>query len=461
MAIVTPRPDTDRVPESTSIVKVTQAYRYEIDPTPEQVAALRSHIGATRFCYNALLGLVQENWDQNRARKEAGEEVTKEDYLGTSHFDLQRLWYRKRDELAPWWAENGTSSYNYAHLHLSKSFTNWKKGRAKFPTFKRRGQGGSVTFMTNAVRMVDTHHVRLSRVGDLKTYESTRKMHRHLERGSGRIVSATVTARDSKFYVSFTIEVDRVITATRAPERVIGVDLGISTLYTGATPGGEQVLRIDNPRHYQRNEQRLARAQRVTSRRLGPKSGGAPSNRWKRANARVQKIHAATANVRKNLIHETTSRLVKNYDLIVVEDLNVKGMLRNHSLAKHIQDAAWAEFTRQLEYKALWYGAQVIKADRFFASSKTCSSCGMAKATLSLDVRVFTCETCGLQMDRDHNAAINLARWASAEQPVDPASAGTYSVAGRGGEVRPGRQNIDKSAHPDEASTKAPVLAGV
>ena len=131
------------VPESITLTKVTQAYRYEIDPTPYQIAALRSHIGATRFCYNALLGLVKENWETNRARKEAGEEVPSANYLGTSHFDLQRLWYQTRDDLAPWWAENGSSSYNYAHPHLSKAFTNWKKGRSKFPTFKRRVQSGS------------------------------------------------------------------------------------------------------------------------------------------------------------------------------------------------------------------------------------------------------------------------------------------------------------------------------
>ena len=118
MAIVTPGADTAHVPASTSIAKIKQAYRYEIDPTPDQIAALRSHIGATRFCYNALLGLVKENWDANRVRKQDGEEVPSVDYLGTSHFDLQRLWYERRDELAPWWPDNGSSSYNYAHLHL-------------------------------------------------------------------------------------------------------------------------------------------------------------------------------------------------------------------------------------------------------------------------------------------------------------------------------------------------------
>ena len=313
--------------------------------------------------------------------------------------------------------------------------------------------------MNGTVRMVDSHHLRISRVGDLKTFESTRKLYRHLERGTGRILSATVTERGGRYYVSFTLEVDRVIPATRAPERVIGIDVGISTLYTGATPTREQVLGVANPRNFAKREAKLAKAQRVASRRQGPSKGVAPSNRWKRANARVQRIHAESANARKNLIHETTTMLVKNYDLIVIEDLNVKGLLQNKSLAKHISDASWAEFSRQLEYKALWYGARVVKSDRFFASSKTCSSCGVAKANLPLDIRTYHCETCGLTVDRDLNAATNLARWASVTPAVDPTSAGTSSVAGRRGEVRPIRQNIDEAAHPDEASTEALATA--
>ena len=401
-----------------------------------------------------------ENWDEAREAKEAGREVPKEHYLGTRQLAFQNVWYEHREEVAAWYVENASSIYNYAQLHLARAFTNFYQGRARVPKFKRKGRSESFTLAASAVKLIDSHHVRLSRIGEIKTYESMRKMYRHLERGTGRIVSVTITERRGQYYVAFSVEMDRVIPATRAPERVIGIDLGLKTLYTGATPEGEQVLSVANPRNYQKNEQRLAKAQRVASRRQGPKKGQAPSNRWKKANARVQKIHAASANARKNLIHETTTMLVKNYDLIIIEDLNVKGMLRNHSLAKHIQDAAWAEFVRQLEYKALWYGCRVVKASRFFPSSKTCSSCGVVKATLPLDVREFHCETCGLVIDRDLNAAINLARWASTEKSVNTTSAGTSSVAGRGGEVRPRRQKLANEAHPNEASTKAPLAVG-
>ena len=167
------------------LTTIAQAYRYALDPTDEQADLLRSHIGGTRFCYNALLGLVKENCEENRVKKAAGIEVANDDYLGTSHFDLLYLWADRRDELAPWWGENGSSTYNAAAQRLSRAFTNWRKDRAKFPTFKKRGVKGTVTFLTGAVKLADSHHVRISRIGEVKTYESTRKLFRHLERGTG------------------------------------------------------------------------------------------------------------------------------------------------------------------------------------------------------------------------------------------------------------------------------------
>jgi putative transposase len=436
-----------------TLTKIHQGFSFLLDPTSTQRQLLSSHTGAARFCHNYLLGLVMENWKQNRDKKEAGEVVDQQDYVDTRHLDFQRLWYERRTEIAPWFSENASSTYNYAQVHLAQAFANFHAGRAKVPQFKSKGKCESFTVTGAAARLVDSHHVRLSRIGDLKTYESMRKLHRHLERGAARVVSATVSERRGKFYLSFTVEMSRMIPAPRPPERVIGIDLGISTLYTGATPDGEQVLHVANPRNYQRHQATLARSQRTAARRQGPRKGVAPSNRWKKANARTHKVHAEIANARKNLICETTTTLAKNFDRIIIEDLNVKGMLKNHSLAKHISDAAWGEFVRQLEYKATWYGAAVVKAHRFFPSSKTCSSCGTVKAKLPLEIRMYHCETCGLTLDRDLNAAINLAGWAS-----NPTSAGTRSVAGCRGEVRPQRQKIVHRAQPEEASTETLTL---
>jgi putative transposase len=427
---------------------LTQAFTYALDPTPAQASALRSHVGGSRFAYNAMLGLVKDNWDENRAKKDVGLEVAKDDYVSTSHFALLYLWAEHRDVLAPWWAENGSSTYNDAAQRLSKAFTNFRRGRSKFPRFKRRGQSGSVRFTGPSVRLTDSHHVRLARIGEVKTYEATRKLYRHLERGTGRIVAATLRHRNAKWSISFTAEVTRQLPATRNPERVIGVDLGITTLFTGATPDGEHVLAVDNPRHLVKSERSLAHVQRVASRRRGPKKGVAPSNRWRRAHTRVQRVHAHVANARSYQIHQVTTRLAKDYDVIVVENLNVKGMVKNHSLAKHISDAAFSEFVRQLEYKTKWYGSTLVKADRFYPSSKTCSRCGTVKATLSLGERTYACESCGHQVDRDLNAATNLARLGLP---------GTHSGTGRGGK---GRTGSVRPAHPREASTEARTLVG-
>jgi putative transposase len=244
---VTPGAETDHVAKQTPCVltTLTQAYVYDLDPTHEQISMLRSHVGGRRFAYNAMLGLVKDNWDENRAKKESGIEVSKDDWVSTSHFGLLYLWAEHRDELAPWWTENGSSTYNDAAQRLSKSFANFRKGRAKFPNFKHKGQSGSVRFMGPTVRLVDSHHLRVARIGEVKTYESTRKLYRRLDRGTGKIVAATVSERSGKWKVSFTVEVTCQVPGTRTPERVIGVDVGVTTLYTGATPDGEQVLEVN------------------------------------------------------------------------------------------------------------------------------------------------------------------------------------------------------------------------
>ena len=325
-------------PGTSTIIK---SYRYAIDPTPGQQRALLSHIGGSRFAFNHLLSLTLANWDENQARKDAGEEVTKDDYVDTGHFGLLRLWSATRDDVAPWWGENGASAYNDAAQRLSRAMTNFYTKRAKVPRYKRRGLGESVRFTNQAVHLTDSHHVKVSRIGEVKTYESTRKLYRHLERGTGRIVAATISRRSGTWFISFSASITALIPTTRAPERIIGIDVGLSTLYTGATTDGEHVLSVANPRNYQRRERQLAHAQRQASRKQGPRRGVAPSSRWKRANARVQKVHASIAASRSNLIHATTTRLAKNFDRIVVEDLNISGMVKNHSLAKHISDAAW------------------------------------------------------------------------------------------------------------------------
>jgi putative transposase len=277
---------------------------------------------------------------------------------------------------------------------------------------KRRGRL-SCRFTTGPFGLVrDRRHVRLPRIGVVRTCESTRKLARKIEAGEARIRSATLSWQRGRWHVSLSVELPDHEPASRTGGRVVGVDLGISTLATLSTG-----KRVRNGRRLDRELRRLRRAQRRVSRRRGPdrRTRAEPSSRWRKAQARVARIHTRVTNLRRDDTHQLTSRLVREHDVIVIEDLNVAGMLRNKRLARQIAGAAWAEIRRQLTYKAEQAGVRLIVADRWFASSKTCSGCGTAKAKLALSERMFMCGACGFVLDRDENAARNLAALATAD----------------------------------------------
>jgi putative transposase len=188
---------------------------------------------------------------------------------------------------------------------------------------------------------------------------------------------------------------------------VIGVDLGVKTLavFSDGRPP------VENPRHYDTARRTLRRLSRTVSRRQGPdrRTAARPSNRWRRASDRRNRVHHRITDLRRDGIHKLTTSLAREYGTIVVEDLNVSGMIRNHRLARVISDTGFGEIRRQLTYKTTWNGGRLIVADRWFPSSKTCSGCQAVKPKLPLRVRTFHCEHCGLVLDRDTNAARNLA----------------------------------------------------
>jgi putative transposase len=179
---------TTTVLERTSTLTkdaVIRAYVYAIDPTPGQISTLRSHVGGSRFAYNALLGLVKENWDENRAKKDAGVEVANDDYIDTGHFGLLYLWAAHRDELAPWWGRERCEHLQRCRPAPLQGHHQLPQGKVEVPAIQAKGQGGSVRFTNQSVRLTDSHHVRVNRIGEVKTYESTRKLYRHLDRGTG------------------------------------------------------------------------------------------------------------------------------------------------------------------------------------------------------------------------------------------------------------------------------------
>jgi putative transposase len=248
--------------------------------------------------------------------------------------------------------------------------------------------------------------MKLPRIGVVRTHESTRKLARHVERGTARIRSATVSYRSGRWFVSFSVEITRTDPAPTQPHTAVGVDLGVKSLAVLST--GEI---IPNPKHLEVALRELRRLQRQAARRTGPdkRTRTTPSNRWRTTQARIAKLHTRVANARRDGLHKLTTRLVRTVGAIVLEDLNVSGMIRNRRLARHVAGVGMAELRRQIEYKAGWAGVHVHIADRWYPSSKTCSDCGVVKTKLRLSERIFTCESCGMSMDRDLNAARNLA----------------------------------------------------
>ena len=399
-------------------MRVTQAYRFALDPTPAQGRALRSHAGAARFAWN--WGLVKCN------ERYAAEGKW---YSG---IDLHKLWNaeKKADPALAWWSENSKCAYQEAFRDLDRALRDFdasRKGTRKgprlgYPRFKKRGKCRD-SFRFSEKARCSGASVTLPRLGTIRTHESTRKLTRRLEAGTARILSATVSRTAQRWFVSFTAEVERAVPGSHArPGSAVGVDLGIKTLLTGADDAG-RIIVIDGPKALRSSLRKLRRASRAHSR----KARGSASRR-KHA-AALARIHARIANVRADALHKATTVLAMRYETVVIEDLNVAGMVRNRHLARAVSDQGFGETRRLLAYKTTWNGGHLILADRWFPSSKTCSACGTVKAKLTLAERTYTCESCGHSGDRDVNAARNL---------LNLAVSGTERLNACGDHVSPG-----------------------
>lgn len=426
---------------------VLQAYQYALDPTAAQTAALESHAGGARFAYNTMLRAVKANLSQREAERSYG--VAAADLTPTLSWSFQSMrndFNRRkhtvavRDDGTPWWPENSKEVYANAVKNLSLALKNWGESRAGarkgprmgFPTFKSKRATRAFAFTTGTIRIeADRHHVTLPRLGRLRTHESTRKLARRLDAGTARILKATVRHERGRWLVSLTCVVERTVQRPAhikplAP--VIGVDLGVKDLIVAATPDGQELLRQKAPRELRHASRRLRALQRKASRQVGPWDTVAaarrePSNAWRRTQRAIAAQHTRVANLRRDRLHKLTTHLAQRFEVIGTETLAVKNMMaaggaRKRGLNRSVADAGMGEFLRQIDYKTTWYGSTHLKADRWYPSTKTCSGCGSVKAKLSLSERTYVCDNndCGLVIDRDLNAAINLARLARAEQ---------------------------------------------
>jgi putative transposase len=397
----------------SSLRGVIRAFLFALDPTPEQERAFRSHCGAQRFAFNFGVELAGKIRAQRAAEYSYG--LRGAQLTPLSAYDLRKAWNRAKQEIAPWWAENSKESYSSGLANAAAAFKNYGdswNGKRRGPTtrpprFKGRRARRSCRFTTGAFGLgADRRHIRLPRIGAVRTHESTRKLARKLQSGTARILSATLTFQRGRWHVSFGVQLPDPEPPVRTGGRVVGVDLGIKSLAVLST--GEVV---PNPRHLERMLGVLRRAQRRVCRRRGPdrRTRTEPSHRWRKANAKVAALHTRVAAQRRDGLHQLTTRLVRAHDAVVVEDLHVAGMLRNKRLARHIAGLGMGEFRRQLSYKAAAAGVRLHVADRWFPSSRQCSACGAVRAKLTLAERQFHCQSCGTRLDRDLNAALNLA----------------------------------------------------
>jgi IS605 OrfB family transposase len=398
-------------------VIVNQAYRFALDPTPTQARALSSHAGASRKAFNWALGLVKAQLDQRDAERSYGiaaDGLTP--FVSWTLPSLRKRWNEVKADVAPWWSDNSKEAYSSGIRNLVRGLDAWRDSKSgkrtgpkvHFPRFKgKRNKSQSCTFTTGTIRVeADRKHVTLPRLGTIKLHESARKLARRLEAGTARILSATVKLDGGRWYVSFCVEVDRQIGTPARPDATLGMDVGIKHLAVLST--GEIV---DNPRHLAGAAKHLRRLARRTSRRVGPdrRTRQTGSKRWRKASADLARAHARVADLRRDGLHKLTTGLAAEYGTIVVEDLNVAGMVRNRKLAKALSDCGFGAIRTMLGYKTTWNSSRLVTANRWFPSSKTCSACGAVKAKLPLRIRTFKCDACGLVLDRDLNAARNLA----------------------------------------------------
>ena len=388
---------------------VQRAYKTELDLNNRQMTACRQHAGAARWAYNWGLRIKQERSTASKTSPTA--------------IDLHRELNALKKTDVPWMYRVSKCAPQEALRNLDAAFTNFfrrcalKKqgmwtGKLGYPRFKTKKKGLGSFRLTGSIVVSDTEIV-LPRLGRLRLKERD-----YLPTSGVKILSATVSEQAGHWYVSVQVEEEQIVPENTGP--VVGIDLGIKTL---ATLSDGTV--IANPRHLKRRLKKLKRLQRVVSRR---KKGG--KNR-KKAVRKLARLHRQITNQRHNTLHQVTTRLAKTKSVLVIEDLHVSGMLKNHRLAQAIGDVGFAEFKRQLLYKASWYGARVLLADRWEPSSKRCSGCGWVDADLTLSDRIYHCEQCGLRLDRDLNAAINLMQLAGSSSDSHNAcgavSAGTRS----------------------------------
>ena len=363
-----------------------RGFKYRIYPNESQRDQIARTFGCCRFVYNRALDV------KKTAYSETGKSIAANDLI-----KMIPAW--KRDPETSWLAQADSMALQQSIRDLDRAYKNFFRrvregGKPGFPKFKSRRHARQ-SYRTNGGKVLDRNHIALPKLGNVRA-----KVSRPLQ---GRFMSVTVSLDAAGRYFATFLCTDVPSKDAPATDREVGIDLGVETLATLSNG-----TKIENPRGLERYERKLAREQRRLSRRKGARKSEKQSRRYLKQRKRVARIHAKIADARTDALHKVTTMLADENQVLCMEDLNAKGMVRNRRLAKAVSDASFGEFARLLEYKCAERGRSFVKIDRFYPSSKTCSACGHRLDALPLSVRSWDCPACGAHHDRDVNAARNI-----------------------------------------------------
>jgi len=358
-------------------MKQKRAYKYRVYPTPEQQQILARTFGCCRFVYNWALRLKTDAYYNEQQRlyyKDVSERLT----------DL-----KKQDDYR-WLSEISSVPLQQALRHLDKAFITFFEGRTPYPTFHKKRNKQSATYTSNAF-VWRNGTITLAKMSDPLNIRWSRPL------PDGAVPSSVTLSKDcaNRYFISILVEED--IAHLDPTGKTVGADLGLKSFVV--LSNGEV---IGNPRFFHKDENKLAKAQRRHARK---KKG---SKNREKARLKVARVHARITDRRRDFSHKLSTRLIRENQTICVESLHVKNMGKNPKLSKAISDVGWSAFVSQLEYKAAWYGRNLVKIDKWYPSSKRCFDCGHVLDSLPLDVREWTCPECGAHHDRDINAAKNV-----------------------------------------------------
>lgn len=384
-----------------------KAFKYRIYPTKTQIQLIEKHFGSTRFLYNYFLDYRQKEYAKGQ----------KVNYMTTQ----KKLTELKSQKEYEWLNECGSQSLQMALRELDNSYQRFFKQLGGYPNFKsKKNNHQSFTAPQNIkIENNKTYLPKFTKDG-IKT-----KFHREIPKDA-ILKQATISRANNQYFISILVDDNIPTPKPIKAKNAVGLDVGIQNLITTS-----DCVKYPNLRHTKKYEEKLKKLQKALSKKQHSRKKGdttSKSNNYLKQLKKVQKLHTKIYNSRKDYLHKISNEITNQYDIICLESLNIKGMLKNKRLSKSISDVAWSEFMRQLEYKATWKGKTIIKISKWFPSSQICSNCGSNTGKKPLHTRKFVCPHCNKSHDRDINASINIRNYGLG-QTDNRNSAGTVDYA--------------------------------